>query len=573
MNKDWRRFRDIDMANDQLGKDEIIDVIVTFNNVNTRMPSMIQDVYVISPPESPYVGMRGKLGDITRVLESYATDFTTVSLAPVLGMKPFGIVPGDIKATSILKPPQRFTGKGTLIGLMGTGIDYTNPAFIDANGHTRIEAIWDQTAEGESLYNYGAVYTREMINQALQSPDPFAIVPHKDDDGEGTMLGAIAAGFASYEEGQYRGVAPEAELIVVKLRPASPALQKVFHGTYNPLGFSGLDVALAVQYMCNTAAKLQKPISLCFTVGGNTGPHDGSEALANVLGAYGVNRGIAMVVAAGDEANQGNHASGNLKENPFQQVKLIIPKGQEGFVVEIWADFGDEIEASLVPPQAEQGFDLPVAIILLNQPQVYPINDSSYVWIGGNKIDPESGCQVIRFRLNNPDEGEWTISIRGVNILTGTYHIWIPKSGMLMPRTVLTPYNPFVTIYNSAVSEGVITVGCYDKAATAPCSTSGRGPTRDGRTKPDFIVDGVNVPAPLPDNTFGHITGTAGSAAITAGVCALIYQRQKDHNTIYFNTPMMKTMLVQQLIRDLTMTYPNPSTGYGLLDVNTFSYQ
>lgn len=128
-----------------------------------------------------------------------------MSLAPILGIEPINIRPDKFKPTSILKQPQEFNGKGALIGILDTGIDYMNPAFIDANGETRIESIWDQTIGNESVYGYGTIYDKEMINKALQSPQPFSVVPHKDEWGEGTMLAGIAAGFAVYKRGNIKG--------------------------------------------------------------------------------------------------------------------------------------------------------------------------------------------------------------------------------------------------------------------------------------------------------------------------------------------------------------------------------
>lgn len=571
MARSIRKLRNLGVVNHLAKEDDVIDVIVTLNNVNTKDQVKKNSSTIVFPPDYPYLGIRGTLEGIEEIIKASVKAFTTVALAPILGNQPLNIKPLDFKPSSILKQPQEFTGKGTLIGILDTGIDYTNPAFIDSNGQTRIQAIWDQTIGEDTVYGDGTVYLKETINKALQSADPFSVVPHKDEWGQGTMLAAIAAGSAWYKEGRYTGVATEAELVIVKLRPAPMALQKMFYATYNPLGFSGLDVALAVQYICNVAANLKKPISLCFPLGGNTGPHDGSEALTNILGAYSVNRGISIVLAGGDEANKGNHAAGDLKQNPFQEVKLIIPQGRSGFLIDIWAGFGDKIEVLIGHPTEEAISQSPLSKILLNDPQDYEFRDKSHIWTEGTMIDPESGCQIIRFHLGNPAQGEWVLSIRGMTVINGTYHIWIPKAGMLSPGTILSPSNPFTTIYNSSSSEQVITVGCYDKAAYSPCSASGRGLTRDNRVKPDFIVEGVNIPGPLPQDKFGTITGTAPASAITAGICALMYQRQKQTQTDLFNTPMMKSVLVQHLIREQTVSYPNPSRGYGLLDPNMFS--
>ena len=49
--------------------------------------------------------------------------------------------------TQVQRPPLSLTGQGVVICIIDTGIDYTNPAFLDENGNSRILAIWDQTIQ------------------------------------------------------------------------------------------------------------------------------------------------------------------------------------------------------------------------------------------------------------------------------------------------------------------------------------------------------------------------------------------------------------------------------------------
>jgi len=76
-------------------------------------------------------------------------------------------------------------GHGTLIGIIDTGIDYTNDAFRYEDGASKISFIWDQTIEGNSPngFLFGSEYTKEQINQALRSDTP----------GRGTMTGTSVA--------------------------------------------------------------------------------------------------------------------------------------------------------------------------------------------------------------------------------------------------------------------------------------------------------------------------------------------------------------------------------------------
>lgn len=100
------------------------------------------------------------------------------------------------------QPNLMSTGQGVLIGLIDTGIDYTNPLFQNPDGTSRILRIWDQTLESENPPEpvagfqpfYGTVYRREEINRALASENPFELVPSTDTNGHGTFLAGVAAG-------------------------------------------------------------------------------------------------------------------------------------------------------------------------------------------------------------------------------------------------------------------------------------------------------------------------------------------------------------------------------------------
>ena len=108
------------------------------------------------------------------------------------------------------------------------GIYYTHSAFRNGN-QSRIVSIWDQSLpSGESEeVPYGQVFTRQEINRALQSENPQEIVPSADINGHGTRLASIAAGNRNLEEG-VSGAAPEAELVIVKLKPAKEYLRELY---------------------------------------------------------------------------------------------------------------------------------------------------------------------------------------------------------------------------------------------------------------------------------------------------------------------------------------------------------
>lgn len=147
---------------------------------------------------------------------------------------------------------QGFFGDGVLLACIDSGVDYTHPAFRNADGSTRIFALWDQTIPGSPPENYplGTQYTRQQINEALSAPTPEErnrLVPSRDTSGHGTAVLGIAAGGGGSEDSLYRGVASKAILLVIKL------------GSSEPDSFPRTtQLMMAVDYAVRTALFLQK---------------------------------------------------------------------------------------------------------------------------------------------------------------------------------------------------------------------------------------------------------------------------------------------------------------------------
>jgi subtilisin family serine protease len=168
----------------------------------------------------------------------------------------FGIASdAPLEASQILRlrniPNYNLRGRGVLIGFVDTGIDYTNPVFSYADGTTKIISIWDQSLNTDQVPDgmaYGTEFSRNQINEALKNNDPLSIVPSKDEIGHGTMLAGIAAGNEVPEKGFY-GVAPDAELVIVKLKQAKANLKAFFRVPEDRLCYQENDINMGYQYL------------------------------------------------------------------------------------------------------------------------------------------------------------------------------------------------------------------------------------------------------------------------------------------------------------------------------------
>lgn len=162
------------------------------------------------------------------------------------------------------------TGRGVLIGIVDSGVDYRHPDFCRDDGSSRILRLWDQSAEGETGkppagYFLGREYTQEDINRALKLPESEGklLVPQEDLSGHGTPVLGIAAGNGKASGGVNRGVAYESEIIAVKLglprENSFPRTTELMQG---------------VDYLVRTALELKRPMAVNISFGNNYGSHE-----------------------------------------------------------------------------------------------------------------------------------------------------------------------------------------------------------------------------------------------------------------------------------------------------------
>jgi minor extracellular serine protease Vpr len=452
------------------------------------------------------------------------------------------------------------TGRGVLVGIVDSGIDYTHPDFRNPDGTTRILYLWDQSTVGTPPpgFRRGHLYTREDINAALSSEDPFSVVPEQDFIGHGTAVAGIAVGNGASSGGVERGAAPESELIVVKLVP------------YEVPGFSrSTEIMRAVKFCIDTAQFLGFPISVNISYGTNDGAHDGSSLFEGFINSESLRWKTVISVAAGNEANAGHHFYGRVQEGQTEFVDIAVGDNYTQLFLTLWKNFADTFTVELFAPnnlstgvinQLQPVTQVTVAgvqmVILFGQPTPFTFNQEIYFSLVG---------------VDGPIVNEiWRLAVTGVNIVDGRYNIWLPLMPMPMRSTRFFLPNVENTVSLPATAERVITVGGYNSLLNTSTSFSGRGTTYGTfGQKPDLVAPAVNIFAPKVGGGYDSFTGTSMAAPFVTGSAALMM----EWGIVRGNDPFLygqrvKAFLCRNATRSFTIEYPNSIWGYGSLNLN-----
>jgi hypothetical protein len=474
------------------------------------------------------------------------------------------------------------TGKGVIVGIIDTGIDFRHKDFKKADGTTRILNIWDQTFNSTppTGFAYGAEWSAAQINAGQCT--------QVDGNGHGTFIAGVAAGngqgtIAGLPAYRYVGMAPEADIIVVK---------SYMYDTY---------YCDAVKYVFQKAQALGKPAVCLIAAGKRDGPHDGTDpseiTISNLVRDYGPNR--LVVTAMGNYGASPIHGRTHIPDLQSSTVSFNIPTlnqaGDISMNLQGWYESGNSFSITLRTPRGYV---------------VGPVQRSVYL----DTETGDAGVIVSNGGLMNP-QGDRRVDIvirrsaAGLQITPGTYQItitsvtgsgdvdfWIADyslngavptitAGLDFGHTVITPATA-----DSTISVGAFTYRSSWLAANGTtyglsgspvvndiAAWSGRGFRRDGAQSPDITAPGQAIGSSrsgwasvsgsliLPDSVHMIRTGTSVAAAHVAGALALELQSYKNANR-NLSVKMAKQLLGSLALKDsYTGASPNEIWGYGKL--------
>lgn len=463
-------------------------------------------------------------------------------------------------------------GENVIIGFIDTGIDYTNPLFIDENGDTRIGMIWDQTITGLENSDelptpfYGTTFSRSQINEALRQESPLESVPSRDENGHGTFMAGVAAG-GTNRENDFSGIATKAELAVVKLKETKAYLRSYFGVPENVPAYQETDLIYAVDYLMKYAATKNLPLSLFIGVGSSNGGHLGLTFIERYLSYILDNAGIMASVPAGNEGNQRLHYAGNMEENAgYQQVEVNVDEGQEVLTIELWGNAPTTFALGLVSPQGDRIDRIPPRFG--QEESVWLPVARSTVYVAYQLIETYSGDELIFIRITNPTPGIWNFLVYADEGKQRTFDMWMPLRQFLRPDTYFLRSEPNNTIVIPGNSNLAMTMTAYNHLNGSIYAEASRGYNARNQVKPDLAAPGVNITGPGLRDNFVRMSGTSVAAAHSAGMMALFLQwNVENYNIGVFFAAQIQSFFLNNAIRDSELEYPNTIWGYGIINI------
>ncbi len=519
--------------------------------------------------------------------------------------------------------PQAYTGNGVIVGVIDDGFDYTHPNFRNlSNQQTRISRVWEQNGPTTSPVPYGTEY--------VGSPAILNRMRDKINESHGTHVAGIAAGSGGVSSNNnLRGVAFDSEIVLV-------STNKTDVGVLNGL-----------EYIFNHATAQNKAAVVNMSLGKHIGPHDGTSSFDSMSGTL-VGNGKILVGSAGNEGEDPIHLGKSFTSTNNYCYSFIL-NGQENNLIsngvsyiDIWGEVGKNFEvavnvAKIVNNQVQLVSYTPYYNTNTNNSSIQTsIQDSdltnpdtSLIEIATETNSTNQKPHAVLLINNSSQDDNDHLILFEIKSTNGIVNSWITALGAnLLPTnravefTNLGSVNQFYVNGDTNMTVGeiggtgnsIISVGAYTSKNTytafngttvnngplpsidfpgtlgSIASFSSKGPTADGRIKPDITAPGnvivssvsrfdsnytstsVKTVSGLTDNTnnwyFAAMQGTSMSSPMVAGIIALWLQAKPNLTVEQIKTILQNTSITDSFT-GTGSAIPNNTWGRGKINAYT----
>lgn len=455
------------------------------------------------------------------------------------------------------------TGQGVAVAVIDSGIDYTLPHFRNADGSTRILALWDQGQSTSSQYpppegfSQGRLYTEEDINAALQAPERLS----EDTSGHGTAVAGIAA---SGTVGNYQGVAPESSLVVVKLANTD---RESFPRT--------TELMRALTFVIRFTAERRLPVAINLSFGNSYGSHNGGSILERFIDNVSEIGRSVICIGTGNEGASGGHFAATVRPGQPLDVEFAVASYEAALNLQIWKNYIDRYRIIITAPtgasfviqeellgQTEAVLERTKLLIYVGEPKPYTTNQEIYI-----DFLPQS---------TYVDSGVWTVTLEPLEVKNGYIYMYLPSEAARSAGTRFVSSTPEVTLTIPSTATRAIAVGAYNSVYNAYADFSGRGYVAQGvglaereigSVRPTLVAPGVSLQAVTPGGTYQYVSGTSFATPVVAGSAALLMEwgivREQD---VFMYGEKVKASLIRGARRFPTPSqWPNEMYGWGAL--------
>ena len=422
-------------------------------------------------------------------------------------------------------------GSGVIVGIVDYDFDVQHQDFRNADGTTRLISLWDQRGGTNALspmpYNYGREFSRDAINSALSTQDPYQAMSYRPEaQSHGTHVAGIAAGNGRATSN--KGVACKADLIFVNVShdDVVDEIDDLQNDETQSLGSSKL-LLEAIDYIFRKARAIGRQAVVNVSLGTGGGQHDGTTLVEQGLDEFLKEPGRAIVIAAGNSHQMRAHAQGAVSKTTGRVLTWEVPiSDNSDNELEIWYPGGSELQIFLETPGGTR-----LDPVLLGTTRILSTPVAAVGRIVHRANDPNCGDNHIDIVFDKSlFGGNWKIHLTSDSSTPVPFHAWIERDNGLRSQFSQADSVTSHTLGSISCGHETIVVGSYlsglpDKELS---SFSSEGPTRDGRQKPEVSAPGQFLPnmgiRAASSRTQGATrkAGTSMAAPHVAGLIALL---------------------------------------------------